>query len=156
MAGNAVKGRPVPCAVAKIAEDLGVISLEWPWMPGFRAGRGGSAEGQKRTALRHGVANRTRTRQHLARLTGMAIVMATETPGPVAMTDVIGISRPVHLHGGKNIPIVYCANRVDGPVELFPLFLEHIRVVVSVAGFDRLPERFPDLLLMIIFLHQRV
>lgn len=42
MTGDAVEGWPKACPMAKVAEDLGVLSLQWPWMPRLCAGRCGN------------------------------------------------------------------------------------------------------------------
>jgi hypothetical protein len=51
MTRDAVEGWPVACTVAKVAQDLGMFSLERPWVPRFCAGGGESSKGQKRSSL---------------------------------------------------------------------------------------------------------
>ena len=61
VAGDTVKGRPIACTVAKIAEDFDMLSLQGPWMPGLCTGRGGRPQRHEWTPLRHGMANRAGT-----------------------------------------------------------------------------------------------
>jgi hypothetical protein len=46
----------------------------------------------------------------------MAIVMASEATRPVAVTDVVRISRPVYFHGREDITVI---NPEDGTHRLF-------------------------------------
>ncbi len=116
VAGDAVQGRPIACPVAKAAEDSSVNTFQRPWVPGLRARRRSGSEGKERPALRHRVAYRALTGKRFAFLAYMAIIMASEAAGPVAMTDVVGISRPVYFHGWKNITVI---NPEDGVDRLF-------------------------------------
>ena len=87
-------------------------------MPGAQTGRCGGAQGCQRSPLRIGVANRAGACQNFAGLTDMAIIMASKAAGPVAVTDVVWIGRPVYLHGEKNISVINGENGVDGMVDL--------------------------------------
>ena len=59
VAGDTIKRRPVACPMAKVTEDLDVLSLQRPRMPGLCPGRGGCPERHERAPLGHGMANRT-------------------------------------------------------------------------------------------------
>ena len=109
--GYTVQWGPVTCLVAKVAEDPFVRSLKRPRMPRLRTCRCRRSEGKERAALRHRVTHRACAGEHFARLTYMAIVVASEAARPVTVADVIGISRPVYFHGREDITAI---NREDG------------------------------------------
>ncbi len=136
MTGDTVEGRSVSCAVALVTEDLGMLSFQWPGMPGLHAARAGGSQRKERAALGHRVADRTGTGKHLASRVCVPVIVAPETPGPVAMADVIWISRPVYIHGREDIPIVYFKDRIDRPLELLFLALDDLWIVLRVVVLD--------------------
>jgi hypothetical protein len=109
--GNAVQRGSVACPVAKVAEDPFVRSLKRPWVPRLRTCRCRRSEGKEGPALRHRVAHGACAGEYFARLTDMAIVMASEAARPIAVANVVGIGRPVYFHGWEDITVV---NPEDG------------------------------------------
>ena len=106
MTGDAVQGWAVACSMTKIAQDLGVLPFQRPWMPRLVADWCGHAQRKERTPLGHSVTDRAGTREYLSCLTDVAIIMTPKAPGPVTVTDVVGIGGPVHSHGRENVPLV--------------------------------------------------
>jgi hypothetical protein len=102
------------------------------------------------------MADRAGTGQDLARLVCMAIVMATKTPGPVTMTDVVGIGCPIDLHAWKDIPVEDDGYGLNRLIDLGLLLLEDIRIILSIVRFNRLPDGFAYVLLVIVFFYQSV
>jgi hypothetical protein len=113
--GDAVQWRPVACPVTKTAEDPFVGSFKRPWVPRLWASGGSGSEGKERSALRHRVAHRARTGEHLSGLVHMVVIMAPEASGPVAVPNVIGISRPVDLHGWGDVTVINPEDGAEGP-----------------------------------------
>jgi hypothetical protein len=127
MTRDAVERRPITCPVAEAAEDRGVSAFQRPRMPGSRTDGRGCPEGRKCPTLRESVANGTGARKDFALLAYVAIIMTSETSGPVAVTDIVGVSRPVHLHGLEDVSFVNGKNRIDRLVNLGFLIFEDIR-----------------------------
>ena len=154
VAGDTVERRPVACPMAKAAEDPLVGSFKRPGVPGLRTRGGSRSEGKKGSTLWHGVAHRARTGEHLSGLVHMVVVMAPEATRPVAVPNVVGVSCPVHLHGGKDVTTVYGENRVDRLVNFSSLPLENIRVILGVISFDEETHAVLDFISILIIFHQ--
>ena len=106
--------------------------------------------------MREGVTNGTGAGKHLTLLAYMAIVMTSKTPWPVAVTDVVGIGRPVYLHGGEDVPLINREDRGSGLVNLGFLILEDVREVFGVVPFNKLPDFLIGILLVLIVFHQGI
>jgi hypothetical protein len=102
------------------------------------------------------MANRAGTGQHPAGLVCMAIVVATKTAWPITMTDVVGIGCPVDLHAWKDIPAIDYGDGLNRLVDLGLLLLEDARIILSIVRFNRLPDGFAYVLLVIVFFYQCV
>ena len=102
------------------------------------------------------MANRACTCQNFAGLTDMSIVMASKAAGPIAVTDVIRIARPVYLHGGKDIAVVNGKDGVDGLLDLSFLSFEHVRETLGVILFDKLANLITYFMLLFIVLDQSI
>lgn len=156
MTRDAVERRPITRLVTEVTENSSVFALEWPWMPRLFMGWAGCPERHERTPLGNGMANRAGTGQDLAGLVGMVIVVATEAPRPVTMTNVVRIGRPVDLHGWKDISVIdyrYGSYRL---IDLGLLLLQDIRVFLAVVSFNRLADGFANVLPVIVLLYQCV
>lgn len=156
MTGNAVEGRPVTCPVAEVAEGRSVLSLQRPRMPGSQADGRRCPKGREWPTLRESVANGACARKDFALLAYMAIIMTSETSGPVAVTDIVGVGRPVHLHGREDVSFVNGKNRVDRLVNLGFLIFEDIRKVFGVVPFNKLTDPFLGALLILVIFHQSI
>ena len=75
-------------------------------MPRFIARQWGSPEGQERATLGSRVADGAGVDERLARSRPMEAVVASETPGPVAVADMVWVRRPVNVHRRKNVLVV--------------------------------------------------
>ena len=73
------------------------------------------------------MANGAGARKDFAVLAYVTIIMASETSGPVAVTNIVGIGRPVHFHGREDVSFVNGRNRIDRLVNLDFLILEDVR-----------------------------
>ena len=125
-------------------------------MPGPQAGRRGAAQGSQGSPLRIGVTNGAGACQNFACLTDMAIVVASEATGPVAVADVVRVGRPVYLHGGKDIPVVNGKDTVDGLINLSLLTFENIGEMFGVIFFGKLAYFFTYVPLSIVVLDQSI
>ena len=103
--------------------------------------------------MRRRVAHRACAGEHFARLTYMAVVMTSEASGPVTVSDVVWIGRPVYHHGWKNIPVVNRNDGIGGLIDLSLLTFENIREMFGIILFDRLAYFVTELLLPIIVLN---
>ena len=156
MTRDAVERRPVTCPVAEAAEDRGVSAFQGPRMPGSQADGRGCPEGRKWPALRESVANGAGAREDFAVLAYMAIIMTSETSGPVAVTDIVGVGRPVHLHGREDVSFVNGKNRIDRFVNLGFLIFEDVRKMFGVVPFNKLTDSFLGALLILVIFHQGI
>ena len=156
MTRDAVEGRPVTCPVAEVAEGRSVLSLQRPRMPGSQADGRGCPEGREWPTLRESVANGAGARKDFALLAYMAIIMTSETSGPVAVTNIVGVGRPVHLHGREDISFVNCRNRIDRLVNLGFLILEDVWEVFGVVPFNKLTDSLLGVLLIFVIFHQGI
>ncbi len=154
--GNTVQRGPVTCPVTKVAEDLFVHSLKRPWVPGLCTCRCRCSEGEERAALRRRVAHRACAGKHLARLTYMAIVMASEASRPVAVANIIGISRPVYFHGWEDITLINPEDGVHCPVQISLLIREDLGEIFCIIGFDKVAHLFIDVLLLPVIFAQSI
>ena len=100
--------------------------------------------------------NRARAGEHFARLTYMAVVMTSEASGPVTVSDVVWIGRPVNFHRGKDVSVVNGEDGIYGLFNLGFLILHNFRVVPGIISFDRLPDFFVDVLMIVILFYQCV
>jgi hypothetical protein len=118
--------------MAKGAENLFMFAFQRPRMPGLFTGRRRSPEGKKGAALGNGVADRTRARQNLSCVTHMAIIVTSETSGPISMADVVGISFPVDLHGRKDIQVINDRDSLDGLINQGFLIPKNLWIVLGI------------------------
>jgi len=156
MTRDAVERWPVTCPVAEAAEDRGMSTLQRPRMPGFQADGRGCPEGREWPTLRESVANGAGARKDFALLAYMAIIMTSETSGPVAVTDIVGIGRPVHLHGREDVSFVNGKNRIDRLVNLGFLIFEDVREVFGIVPFNKLTDSLLGALLILVVFHQGI
>jgi len=91
-----------------------------------------------------------RIREGFARLTHVVVVVTSEAPRPVTVTDIIWIGCPVHLHGWKNISIVDGEDAVDDLIDLGLLISQHLRKVLGIIRFDELTDLLAHVLFLII------
>ena len=91
-----------------------------------------------------------RIREGFARLTHVVVVVTSEAPRPVTVTDIIWIGCPVHLHGWKNISIVDGEDAVDGLIDLGLLISQHLRKILGIIRFDELTDLLTHVLFLII------
>jgi len=152
--GDAVQWRPVACPVTKTAEDSFVGSFKRPWVPRLWAGGGSGSKGKKRSALRHRVADGACTGEHLSRLVHMIVIMAPEASGPVAVPNIVGVSCPIYLHGGKDVSTVNGENSIDCLGDFSFLTLENIRIIPGVISFDEQTHFVLDFIGILIIFHQ--
>ena len=82
--------------------------------------------------------------------------MASKTAGPIAVADVVRIGCPVHLHGGKDIPVVNGKDTVDGLINLSLLTFENIGEMFGVIFSSRLAYFFPYVPLAVVVLDQGI
>ena len=156
MTRDTVEGRPVTCPVAEAAEDCGVSAFQGPRVPGSQADGCGCPEGREWPALGKSVANGAGARKDFALLAYMTIIMTSETSGPVAVTDIVGVGRPVHLHGLEDVSFVNGKNRVDRLVNLGFLILEDVREVFGEVPLNKLTDSFLRALLILVIFHQGI
>jgi len=156
MTRDAVERWPVTCPVAEVAEDRGVSAFQGPRMPGSQADGRGCPEGSEWPALRESVANGAGARKDFAVLAYMAIIMTSETSGPVAVTDIVGVGRPVHLHGLEDVSLINGKNRTDRLVNLGSLVFKDVREVFGVVPFNKLTDSLPGVLLVFVIFHQGI
>jgi hypothetical protein len=102
------------------------------------------------------VANGAGARKDFALLAYMAIIMTSETSRPVAVTDIVGVGRPVHFHGREDVPIVNCRNRIDRLVNLGFLIFEDVREVFGVIPFNKLTDSLFRAVLILVIFHQGI
>jgi hypothetical protein len=106
-------------------------------MPWLGSGRWCSPEGKKGAALGNGVADRTRARQNFACIAYMAIIVTSETSGPISMADVVGISFPVDLHGRKNIQVINDQDSLDGLINQDFFVPENLWIILSIIFLNK-------------------
>ena len=97
-----------------------------------------------------------RIREGFARLTHVVVVVTSEAPRPVTVTDIIWIGCPVHLHGWKNISIVDGEDGVDSLIDLGLLVFQNLREVLGIIRFDELTDLLMHVLIPLVLLDQRV
>jgi hypothetical protein len=156
MTGDAVKRWPVTCLVAEAAENRGVLSLQRPRMPGSQTNGCGCPKGGKWPTLRKSVANGAGARKDGAILVYVAIIVTSKTSGPVAVADIVGIGRPVYLHGRKDVSFINDTNRIDRLVNLSLLIFEDVREMFGVIPFNKLTDPFLRVLLIFVIFHQGI
>jgi hypothetical protein len=100
------------------------------------------------------MANRTGSRENLARLTHMVAIVAPETPRPVTMTYVIGVGCPVDSHGEENASVENGGNGFDGLVDFTFLFSENLLEMFGVVPFNSLPESLMGVLAVFVVFQQ--
>ncbi len=106
--------------------------------------------------MRIGVTNGAGACQNFACLTDMPIIVASKAAGPIAVTDVVRISRPVYLHGGKDIPVVNGKDAVGGLIDLSLLTFENIGIMFGVIFLDKLAYFVTYVALSIVVLDQSI
>ena len=153
MAGDAVQGWPIACTMTEVAQYLVVLSLQRPWMPRFGTMRCCRSERQEWTPLRDGMTNGAGTSKDFSCLAYMPVVMASKTARPVAVTYVVGISRPVDLHRCKDISAVNGENGFNGLADQILLISDDIWKILAVVVFDKLPDGFIYVLPIVIFFY---
>ena len=102
------------------------------------------------------MANRAGACQNFAGLADMSIVMASKATGPVAVTDVVRIGRPIYLHGGKDIPVINGKDAVDRLIHLSLLTFENIGESFGVIFFNELAYFVTRILLPFVVLDQSI
>jgi hypothetical protein len=152
VAGGAVSRCWVASPVAEVTEDLGMLSIERPRMPGFRTDGCKGAKRHEGSPLGDRMANRAGSCENLARLTHVVAIVAPKTPRPVTMTYVMGVGIPLDLHGEENTSVEYRRDGVDGLVDLSFSISENLVEVLGVIPIDRLPYSLMGALLVIVFL----
>jgi hypothetical protein len=106
-------------------------------MPWLRSGWRRSPEGKKGASLGNGVADWTRACQNFAFITYMAIIVTSETSGPISMADVVGISFPVNLHGRKNIQVINDQDSLDGLINQDFFVPKNLWIILSIIFLNK-------------------
>ena len=156
VARNTVQRGPVACPVAKVTKDPFMRSLQRPGMPRLCTCRRRRPERKERTTLGRGVAYGACAGEHLARLIYVAIVMASETTGPVAVANVIGISRPVYFHGWEDITAVNPEDSCHRPIKFGFLIREGLRVIFCIVAFEGMAHLLVNILLIPVFFDEGI
>jgi hypothetical protein len=85
------------------------------------------------------MANRTGSRENLTGLVHVMTVVASETPGPVAVTYVMGIGCPVDFHSEEDAAIEDGRNGIEGLIDLIFLIFKNLWEMVGIVVFNNSP-----------------